>query len=452
MFIQFFIAIPLLLAIAATEWPAPAGYLGPAPNLAVVWWGLWLHILLPAVVLWGWQIWAATYRLGSSHFVAWLSLTVWTLASLSLTWVWGWSDWVTRVTDNHGLWATTLILLPHLFGLQWVWTTPALPRLWQASHTHPPTVWYLWRQLGNDLLGRLQWYLFPVLLPLLVVVGGREVLEGTAWWAGLDWMTQVVTLTAGSMFAVWLIFPLVLGYFLPTRPLDDPVLRDWARRTSRVLRLGCREVACWETHHRVANAMVLGGLPPWRRILISDVLCQRLSRAELGAVFLHEAGHLRRHHLAWRMLTLALVAQVLLLGIRQARLMGQEPAFESLEHVVVGMLAFFVWLLAALLLLGYVSRALEFDADAFVLDQVDSLAHPSDWRPLADDLISSLNKTAVLTHMPTDRVAWLHPSIDQRISRIRHLQTSVVFRRVAQRRLRLLKALLLSGFLLALFA
>lgn len=498
--IQFFIAIPLLLAVAATEWPTTAWWLGPAPTLLVVWLGLWLHVFLPAVAVLGWQRWNAHRGPLSAHSQGWLSLTTWAVASLSLTWGWGWSHWVTRVTDNHGLWATTLIMLPHLFGLQWVWTSPSLPLLWNASRLPGLSVWRLWQQIGADLLVRMQWYLLPVLLPLMVVVGGRELLECTPIWTELDWMTQVVTLTVGSMAVVWLIFPLALGCLLPTSPLEDPILRAWSHQISRSLRLGCREVTQWDTQHRVANAMVLGGLPGWRKILISDLLCRALTRSEAGAVFLHEAGHLRRYHLGWRMATLALAAQVLLLGIEQADAIGLSLADGSLERLGGGFLAFSAWLVTSLLLLGFVSRSLEFDADAFVVDQVlqhtnragdartlptprspsltaDRLPPPAAEPPAAEppaadrtdteltcdericdewvwvqaeDLISALKKTAILTQGRTDRATWLHPSVDQRIARISALRASATFRRLANRRLTLLKLLLLLGLTLAL--
>jgi Zn-dependent protease with chaperone function len=500
--LQFLIAIPLLLAVAASEWPTPAWWLGPAPTLVVVWLGLWLHVFLPAIAVLGWQRWNAHRGPLSAHGQGWLSLATWAVASLSLTWGWGWSHWVTRVTDNHGLWATTLILLPHLFGLQWVWTSPSLPLLWNASRLPGWSVWRLWQHIATDLLARMQWYLLPVLLPLMVVVGGRELLECTPIWTELDWMTQVVTLTVGSMAVVWLIFPLALGCLLPTSPLDDPILRAWSHQISRSLRLGCREVTQWDTQHRVANAMVLGGLPGCRKILISDLLCRALNRSEVGAVFLHEAGHLRRYHLGWRMATLAMAAQVLLLGIEQADAIGLSIADDSLERLGGGFLAFSAWLVTSLLLLGFVSRSLEFDADAFVVDQAlqhknreggtptlptpqppsatdDSLPPPATEPPgteltgaeppstdltgggligeervrvQAEDLVAALKKTAILTQSRTDRATWLHPSVDQRIARIGDLQASAVFRRLANRRLTLMKLLLLLGLALALLA
>jgi len=492
--IQFLIAIPLLLAIAAAEWPTPAGWLGPTPTPTDLWAGLGLHVLLPAVALLAWQSCLPSRPFRGVPHPTWtnfnhvhLPLVAWSVASLSLTWVWGWSHWVTRTTDDHGLWGTTLILLPHLFGLQWVWTSPALPRLWHASGASERPVWRLWQQLGADLLSRLQWYLLPVLLPLIVVVAGRECLESMAFWGQLDGLSQVITLTVGSMTVVWLAFPLVLRCLLPTRPLDDITLRDWIQQTSRSLRLGCREIACWETQQRIANAMVLGGLPGCRQILISDLLCGVLTRSELYAVFLHEAGHLRRRHLGWRMVTLALATQPLLLSLQQAHVDGAPLAHDSLAGLAQGLLAFFCWFAVSLLLLGYVSRALEFDADAFAVEhalhhprqaavpcpppQASQRTNPTD-SPLApsppaahhptpqsgecqiqaDDLISALQKTAILTRTRTDQVSWLHPSVEQRIARIRHLQTSAAFQRVANRRLRLIKALLVLGLFLSLLA
>ncbi|MDP1559789.1 MAG: M48 family metalloprotease, partial [Pirellulaceae bacterium] len=105
------------------------------------------------------------------------------------------------------------------------------------------------------------------------------------------------------------------------------------------------------------------------------------------------------------------------------------------------------------LLMGFVSRALEYEADGFVLEY-NQTTRTSDMESNAqtsvtpDDLITAIRCTAELTGMALTHVTWMHPSIAERIERLQHCQTSPVLRQVMKRRLRVLKAKLLGAVLL----
>jgi Zn-dependent protease with chaperone function len=108
-------------------------------------------------------------------------------------------------------------------------------------------------------------------------------------------------------------------------------------------------------------------------------------------------------------------------------------------------------------LLSYVSRMLEFEADDFVMEQVANATHPvsTDPGPLetrhselpcdGQDLIQAIRKAGRLNGVDPDRITWMHPSIEQRIERIGWSQRSPVYRRLAGRRIKMLKLCLITA-------
>src|SRR5205823_14715197 len=64
----------------------------------------------------------------------------------------------------------------------------------------------------------------------------------------------------------------------------------------------CRDVLLWRTHHSVGNAAVMGLLPRFRYVLLSDLLVESLPDEQISAVFAHEVGHIRHRHMVWYVL------------------------------------------------------------------------------------------------------------------------------------------------------
>ena len=74
-------------------------------------------------------------------------------------------------------------------------------------------------------------------------------------------------------------------------------LRDRLERHAAALKLRYRDLLVWKTKGGVLNAMVIGFTPRTRLIFLTDALLRRLPEEEVLAVFSHEAGHAKRHHL-----------------------------------------------------------------------------------------------------------------------------------------------------------
>ena len=57
----------------------------------------------------------------------------------------------------------------------------------------------------------------------------------------------------------------------------------------------------------MANAAVIGLLPGWRYVLLSDRLIETMTDAEIEAVFAHELGHIVHNHMAWLVVFFAIL-------------------------------------------------------------------------------------------------------------------------------------------------
>jgi STE24 endopeptidase len=79
--------------------------------------------------------------------------------------------------------------------------------------------------------------------------------------------------------------------------LSDGPLRSQLEGAARRLRFRYSDILVWNTRGNVANAMVTGLFPVPRFVLLSDGLIQHLKPEEIEAVFGHEVGHIKHHHM-----------------------------------------------------------------------------------------------------------------------------------------------------------
>src|SRR6202041_825238 len=79
--------------------------------------------------------------------------------------------------------------------------------------------------------------------------------------------------------------------------LPPGVLRDRLENTARRLNFRYSNILIWHTRHQFANAMVTGFVPWIRYIVLTDRLIDELDPDEIKAVFGHEVGHIKHHHL-----------------------------------------------------------------------------------------------------------------------------------------------------------
>ena len=160
------------------------------------------------------------------------------------------------------------------------------------------------------------------------------------------------------LLAFLVLMPFALRLSWNTRPLPRSALRELFESVARRARFRCREVLVWDTGHGMANAAIVGVVAPLRLVFLSDALLANLTPRELLAVFAHEMGHARRHHVlvfvAW---TAALILGVDLAASRVVP-DGEAWAFATLGASLA------LWYVG----FGWLSRRFELDADLFAVD------------------------------------------------------------------------------------
>jgi len=244
------------------------------------------------------------------------------------------------------------------------------------------------------------------------------------------------------LLGAFLLFgPLLFRLIWPTSRLGDGPLRDRLEALSARTGFRCRDVLLWRTGHHVANAAVVGLVPWLRYVLLSDLLVSNCTPQELEAIFAHELGHARRHHLAFYALFalafMGLYACVvdLLAQAGWVSPLRSVAAYELTMPQAMLMSGFAVlyWVFA----FGYLSRRLERQADLYSVE-VSS-------EPRA--LISALRKLSLLSGVPPTQRSWRHFSTAARVEFLGKVLRQPELARHALRRVTLLKlaAVLLFG-------
>ena len=230
--------------------------------------------------------------------------------------------------------------------------------------------------------------------------------------------------------------PIFLRVFLGLKPLPPGELRD--RLTGVARRLGFRysDILVWNTQGTQINAMVSGMLPFLRYIVVTDRLLRELSQDEVEAVFGHEIGHIKHHHLAFY--TIFLLLSLAALGVCHQPILlwidGRLPEWIAFIAPVLRSQELFVGFVLVYLFLafGFLSRSCERQADLFGC-QVAS----------RESFIRALEKVADINGISKEKPgwfsAWQHGSIAQRVSFLRRLYDNPGLEPRFQRRLRILK-------------
>jgi Zn-dependent protease with chaperone function len=267
-----------------------------------------------------------------------------------------------------------LILLPYVLMVLVSWALfYDADRAVQAS-TQSERPWSRWAYVGFRARQSLAFVAAP--LVLMITMRALQFAYPDQEW---DWMVQGLGL---AMLPIMVIaFPLILRAIWGLKPLPDSTLRRRLMAAADRLKFRCSNILVWNTHNTVANAMVAGIVPRPRYVLLSDRLINELQPDEIEAVFGHEIGHVRHHHmlyyLGFLLLSVPVVACVCdllscwLPGLQT--LLNSDDYWANVPFVgVVGTYIFVVF--------GFLSRRCERQADVFgcravSCSQPDCMAH-----------------------------------------------------------------------------
>ncbi len=199
-------------------------------------------------------------------------------------------------------------------------------------------------------------------VPMLLIVLGHDVtiltvrlfhVHGGSEWIDLGgWI--------GSAVTVFFFAPEIIRRVLHTEPLPDSPLRRRLAALCHRTGVAYRDVLLWKTDHNMGNAAVMGFVPRFRYILLSDLLLERMPDEEIEAVFAHEIGHIVHRHMGWYVIFILVLT---LLNAGPGRWMTE--ALTSLSANTQQVIVFGVWVATFMILFGFVSRRFERQADVY---------------------------------------------------------------------------------------
>jgi len=299
-----------------------------------------------------------------------------------------------------------------------------------------------------------------ILAPMLLIKGFLDLITVIQQrWLGPDLWVDIASKLIGMMgvAAIFILAPLLLRYIWLTRPLPAGPLRERLELFCRRMGLKTRDLLLWDTHSAVANAAVMGLFGRIRYVLLSDSVIENMPDDQIEAVFGHEAGHIKHHHIIYLVFfVLGAGSFVLLLGELGAwileRWLASYPFWQD-----YGPWLYSGWFLVLIVLwalaFGWVSRRFERQADlhgAMVVapnenstspveeSQISwaetSIANVPDTNPEkpASGLTergarifgSALIRIALLNGISIEAHSWRHSSIGSRVNFLRTLTLS----------------------------
>lgn len=396
------------------------------------------------------------------------------------------TDWARMVRGWPGIsrvWGLdeVIILLPFFAGIlaSWIALYPADVavrrvaielRLWASVPAHP-----VWR-LGKYLNFMFRQHVLIIAAPMLPIViaydASTRYARGLYELTGVPWAHEaIVVATAGVVF---FFAPIMLCRIWHTRPLPPGELRDRLEAFCARVGMRYRRILIWESDGMVVNAAVMGLVRPVRYILLSDGLIEMMDDRKIEAVFGHEAGHVKHHHIPYYFL-FAVLSMLIVGGVMELAqfAMQQRPDLVPFSYEQA---AGYLQMSAMLLIIviwglgfGAVSRRFEWQADLFGARSVTPTAErcdhpclvhgtalvPEDRPPgPAEGLVcasaaslfaDALHRIASLNGIPVEARSWRHSSIANRMRRLRRYAHNPAFAAQLERSVRLIKIALLIG-------
>lgn len=442
---MFLVVIGVLSVVLALREPLPGWLLAPDPGATIL--AVALATLAPPMFAW----WLARRSLaeledhsedparGQERFGRGSHVTQGLLAAchVGVLTTTGWMH-MCNSTPVIGRWPMVggiLAMVPFIASLLLVWvvvfpTDRAIRQialeqfLFRGRPVRP--VWPMGRYLAYNLRHQLLFVLIPSLLILLA----RDVID---IYDGLlkrrhPHLPDILLGTVAGVVALFA--PVMLRYVWVTQPLADGPLRDRLLLLCRRLHLRCREILVWRSGGMIVNAAVMGLFAPLRYVLITDAMLEQMDDTKIEAVFGHEAGHIKHHHILFFLMIALLTGCLVSIVAVYANDPKAGGRFQEVGFAATGLVLLLKWTFG----FGWVSRRFEREADIFGVRTLallnvpcagncrlhDGQNPPADARrgPLCATAAAifgdTLNDVAHLNGIPPDARGLRHPSISAR--------------------------------------
>jgi len=375
-----------------------------------------------------------------------------------------------------------LALLPFLGGVTLLWwlSYPADRALrarfsvqLPSDHTTEQPGWTRW----GYVVFNLRHHVLVIALPLLVILYSANITNGyyrtlQRWFFG--WPFAADTALGVVAVIVFGLSPLALRYIWPTHPLPAGPLRTKLETLCSRIGLGCREILVWNSDAMIVNAAVMGLIKPLRFVILSDGLLESMTERQIEAVFGHEAGHVKHHHIEYFLL-FALGAMLVVWDSMEIMLQIDPRLSPATVEGTGAVLTLLIWGGV----FGFISRRFERQADTFgawcvvpgeqachlpcsyhcgsqtvgckpVPQETDTIVSPVGNRchictTAAEIFVSALDRVAVLNGIGHEDRSWRHSSIGSRMRFLTALSGDPKRAERFQRSIRRIKAGLVTG-------
>jgi len=261
----------------------------------------------------------------------------------------------------------------------------------------------------------------PILFPWLVISLVYDLLALSPWAGPGQFLNTVI----GQIifFAVFIILlmtvmPKAIQYWWGCRPLPSTEKGAALKSFLRENRFKYRRMLRWPIFEgRMMTAGIMGIVPRYRYVLITDALLEYLSVDELKAVLAHEMGHAKYKHLFFYVLffigfmglSMGLSDLYLYFIYSQPFLMdllsGEPPHSVTLFYLFITIPMLLTLLIYFRFIMGFFMRHFERQADLYSAGIMGTPALT----------INALEKIALLSGKIRDVPSWHHFSIRQRV-------------------------------------
>jgi STE24 endopeptidase len=256
-------------------------------------------------------------------------------------------------------------------------------------------------------------------IPLASLVLWMMAATGPLWWL---WT-----------WGVWMGFNLLLLLVYPTwiaplfnkfQPLDDPQIRHHVDELMQRCGFKSSGFFVMDGSKRSAHANAyFTGFGTSKRVVFFDTLLAKLSPAEVNAVLAHELGHFKRKHIVKRVVSMFAMSLVgfYVLGFLSNQLwfftgLGVQPNVVGSNDALALLLFMMVMPLSGDFLgplFAQISRAHEFEADAYAVAHTSGVDLASALLKLYEDNASTLTPDPVYV-----KFYYSHPPASERLAHI----------------------------------
>lgn len=293
----------------------------------------------------------------------------------------------------------------------------------EAVHRPPTRLEFVWANFRHSVM--------LVLIPLVLLSAWRDVLR--QWGDHLPFLSRLSAEAASwarlaydltGVALVFILTPALIGLVWDTVPITSGPFHQSLADMCRAYAVRMRTPLLWRTHGSMVNGAVLGLVWPFRYLMFTDALFDRLSARQVEGVAAHEVGHIKRHHIFW--LGVSVFAAVMLgeaIGLLIAWLLraGEQTTERLVIATSIASVAF---------VFGWVSRRFEWQADAFAVQHLSRFGdlHKPDVLPSEvvtpesiDAMTSALLDVAFVNGMNPRAFTFRHGSIATRVRKLRNL-------------------------------